>query len=91
MLKAFGTSGDGPGGARLLVLGLSIENRLRLGEGQPILIRAEELAAMHVPMEQPFAIVLAGGDTEESIAAELRAHGLPSIANIPDDDPASST
>ncbi len=79
MLKAYGTTGE----RRLLVLGLSIENRLRLGEDLPILIGAPELAAMGIPMAEPFSIVLVGGDTEESIAEDLRAHGLPDPGGIP--------
>ncbi len=79
MLKAYGVVGE----RRVLVLGLSVENRLRLGEDQPILIGAPELAAMGLPMAQPFSIVLAGGDTEESIAEDLRAHGLPDPDGIP--------
>ncbi len=76
MIKAHGIREGIP----YTVLGLSIENRLRLGEGQPIVITTSELQRLGIPRAAAVAvgnIVLCGGDTEESIVADLRAHRLP--------------
>jgi len=65
MIKATGCGKDG---TPVLFLGLSAENRKRLGEDQPIMVRAD-----HVDPRLPaITVVLLGGDTEESIAAQLQ-------------------
>lgn len=70
MIKA---SGGGADGTPFLLLGLSAENCRRLVAGQPITVRAD-----HVDPRLPVLnVIVVGGATEESIAAELR-HTFPS-------------
>lgn len=66
------TAGGMKDGAPLLVIGLSAENGRRLVGGEPIRVKAEDLALMGLPEME---IVLVGGATEEEIAEDLRAAG----------------
>lgn len=66
MIKAAGTVGGKP----MLILGLSGENMTRLMAGEPIMLDA---AALGLP---DMTVVVVGGRTEDSITADLRAHGL---------------
>jgi hypothetical protein len=52
-----------------IVLGLSEENWRRLRAGQPIPVRLRELH----PTLPDLTVLLLGGDTEESLTADLRA------------------
>jgi hypothetical protein len=60
---------DGP----MLLLGLSASNVLRLTEGDPILIPAEEMAAMGLP---PVGVFVCYGITEDALLAEMAAQGI---------------
>jgi len=60
-------------GEHLLFLGLSGENVTRLTAGEPILITSADMAALGLP---PMVIAIHYGRTEETIAAELEAHGV---------------
>jgi len=53
----------------ILLIGLSAENRKRLGEDQPIRITVEQMNELGLPLIE---IVIMGGETEESMVAELR-------------------
>jgi hypothetical protein len=65
VIKASGATADG---TPVLVLGLSAENSRRLHAGQPIQLRAD-----HVDPRLPeLSVLLVAGDTEDSIATELR-------------------
>jgi hypothetical protein len=70
VIKAVGRTGLG---MPLLVLGLSGENVTRLVAGEPVRIRADDLARMGLPAVE---IVILYGRTEEDIVADLRATGL---------------
>lgn len=67
MIKAVTVNGDGV--PQMVVLGLSAENCFRLVEGMPIPVRLREL---HSSLPD-VTVLLVGGQTEEAIAAELRA------------------
>ena len=70
MIKAVGKTGLG---LPLLLLGLSGENVVRLTAGEPIRIRADDMAALGFPSME---VVIHYGRTEEDILAELEAHGI---------------
>lgn len=55
-------------GREVVFLGLAFENLNRLREGEPILIRGEDLKIDH-------DIMIHAGKNEASILAELRQHG----------------
>lgn len=69
MIKAAGLIGDPP--QQMLLIGLSAANTERLLAGQPIMF---ETAPLGLPQMR---VIVVGGATEESIAAELAANGLP--------------
>ena len=70
MIKGQGTMGGKP----LLLLGLSGENVARLAAGEPILVRAGDLAAMGLPAMQ---VIVMYGRTEQDIISEIKAKGVP--------------
>jgi hypothetical protein len=70
MIKASGKTGLGQ---PLLFLGISGENVTRLVAGEPIRIKAEELAALGLP---PMMIGIHYGKTEQAILDEMREHGI---------------
>lgn len=78
MIKGAGQTGDGQ---PLLLLGLSGENMARLVAGEPILIRAEELASLGVPAVQ---VVICYGKTESAILKELQYFGIAGPGPGPD-------
>ena len=64
MIKA---TGGGSDGVPFLLLGLSAENCRRLLDGKPIVVRAD-----HVDPRLPaLNVIVVGGQTEQSITAEL--------------------
>lgn len=67
MIKATGRIGDGDA---LLLLGLSRRNVERLLAGQPMKIYGQDVGMPGL------VVVIVGGDTEESIQAELTRTGL---------------
>lgn len=67
MIKAAGRAGDLP----LLIIGLSAPNLAKLRAGEPI---AFDTAPLGLP---PMTVWVLGGETEEEIAAELGAAGMP--------------
>ena len=60
-------------GQPVLFLGISGENVTRLVAGEPILIKAEALAAMGLP---PMVIAIHYGKTEQAILDEIEEHGV---------------
>lgn len=70
MIKAAGKTGLG---LPLLLLGLSGENVTRLADGEPIRIKAADMAALGFP---PMEVVIHYGRTEQDILDELKAHGV---------------
>lgn len=63
MIKAVAATSDGT----VVILGLSRENCKRLVAGQPISVKLAELD----PRLPELTILLMGGETEETMAAEL--------------------
>ena len=70
MIKAAGKTGLG---TPLLMLGLSGENVTRLTAGEPIRIPVQHMAELGLPQME---IVIHYGRTEETILADLEAHGV---------------
>lgn len=70
MIKASATTGLGQ---PLLFLGISGENVTRLIAGEPILIKAGDLAALGLPAVE---IVIHYGKTEQAILDEIQAKGI---------------
>lgn len=70
MIKAAGRDGNG---RPLLVLGITAENVAKLKQGDPILIRSEQMGRLGLP---ELSLVICYGDTEGNIIAELEAQGL---------------
>ena len=60
-------------GQDLLFLGIDGENVTRLVAGEPILIKAEDLAALGLP---PIVVAIHYGKTEQAILDEFRARGV---------------
>lgn len=54
-----------------VILGLSDENWRRLREGQPIMVQLHDLD----PELPTLGVILMGGETEESLAEDLRVLG----------------
>jgi hypothetical protein len=67
MIKARATT---PLGLDLAILGLSAENVMRLTEGKPIKVNLSELGLPAIE------VVIAYGDTEDSIRGEFLAAGV---------------
>lgn len=67
---------------RHLLFGLSRGNCERLLKGQPIFLNGDELG---LPPGMGITITIMGGETEESIAAELRACGLVNDTTVVED------
>jgi len=70
VIKASGKTGLG---LPLLLPGLSGENVTRLAAGEPIRIKAADLAALGLPAVE---VAIVYGRTEQDIAAEMKAHGI---------------
>lgn len=70
MLKA---SARTPAGEPVLFLGLTGENVTRMAAGEPVRIRAAELAGLGLPAVE---VVLHYGKTEQAILDDLAAHGI---------------
>lgn len=70
MIKAAGKTGLGQ---PLLFLGISGENVSRLVAGEPIHIKAADLAKLGLP---PVEMVIHYGKTEQAILDEIKAHGI---------------
>lgn len=66
MIKASAIKANG---AAMVILGLSRENTTRLHDGQPILVNARNID----PRLPDVDIAIVAGETEEAIAADLRA------------------
>lgn len=67
MIKALiDTPAAGPG-AKLVVLGLSAENILRMRQGKPILVNLADLGLPHQ------LVALTAGETEQQLLADLEA------------------
>lgn len=60
---------NGPDGGSVLLLGLSRENTRRLHADKPIPVRAHQID----PRLPELTVLLVGGETEQTIAADLRA------------------
>lgn len=71
MIKASATMTDKKGEGKLVILGLSAGNVQRLMAGQPIKVELDELIGEHSPR---IAVLLVGGETEQSIESDLREH-----------------
>lgn len=70
MIKAAGSAGDG---TPLLLLGLADENLRRLRAGEPVHIRAADLALMGLP---GIELVITHGKDEAAVLTALSAHGV---------------
>lgn len=71
MIKA---SGRNAHGVPVLFLGLSGENVTRLTAGEPILVTNQAMQELGLPA---INVVIHYGRTEQDIADELTAHGVP--------------
>lgn len=68
MLKGRGMKDGNP----MLLLGLTGENLTRLVAGEPILVKAADMAAMGLPA---IDVALTYGKTDEAILKEIKANG----------------
>jgi hypothetical protein len=68
-------------GTDLLVLGLSGENVTRLAAGEPVLVTAQDLAALGLP---EMMVVICYGRTEQAVLDELRGAGLGPLRGLPE-------
>lgn len=60
---------------RTLFLGLSRENTTRLHDDQPIAVDVQALLAL-LPVDDVQDVVIFAGETEESMADQLRQYGV---------------
>jgi hypothetical protein len=70
MLKFTARSGDG---RPLLMLGITDENVARLKAGKPILVKADDVAAMGLPA---IAVAIQYGATEQAILDDIMDQGV---------------
>lgn len=70
MIKAGGSNGLGQ---PLLFLGITGENVTRLAAGEPIRIRASDLAQLGLPAVE---VLIHYGRTEGDVLDDLRTHGV---------------
>lgn len=66
-----------PGGRTLVGLGLSRENLTRLENGDPILVRLDELDVQGRGKDRRIEVAIMFGETLQALSGELRAAGLP--------------